>query len=199
MADWIDSIVSAWTGHRQFAEWLVKNTNSETIVELGVDYGFSTFVFANALKNTTGKIYGIDLFMGDPHTGTRNTYDFVMKNIKDHDVTNIEIIKGDFTSISKIWNKPIDILHIDGFHTYDAVKNDFTNWSSYVKDDGIIIFHDTAIPHFGINDFFRELNGGYKLYFIHSAGLGIYTKNVELYKLILSTFHNVYDFNIRPF
>jgi tetratricopeptide (TPR) repeat protein len=196
--DWVEGIVSAWTGHRNFAEWIVTQYSNPTVVELGVDYGYSTFVFANALKGTTGTIYGIDLFAGDVHAGYRNTYEGVIKNIKDHDVTNIEIIMGDFTHVSKLWNKPINILHIDGLHTYEAVKNDFTNWSKFVDDSGIILFHDTAIQHFGIKDFFRELDG-YRLYFTHSAGLGIYTKNEQLYKLILSTFDNVHDFNTKPF
>lgn len=201
MSDWIDNIISAWTGHRKFAEWLVHNTQSDVIVELGVDHGFSSFVFANALKNTNGVIYGIDLFIGDAHTGERNMYDVVMNSITEHNLENIQIVRGEFTTISKIWSKPINILHIDGFHTHEAVKNDFDCWSKHVNDDGIILFHDTAITDrgFGVKDFFRELSGGYKLYFTHSAGLGIFTKNVELYNKILNSFDNVFDFEKNPF
>jgi len=197
-SEWIEDILSAWTGHRNFAEWLVKYAKSEVVVELGVDYGYSTFVFANALKNTTGKIYGIDLFLGDEHTGIRDTYMSVMDNIKNHSLTNIEIIVGDFTEVSKTWEKPINILHIDGLHTYEAVKNDFESWSKYVSEDGIILFHDVAVEHFEVKYFFRDLKGGHKLYFTHSAGLGIYTKNTELYHLILKNFDNVFDFDTNP-
>jgi hypothetical protein len=196
--DWVESITSAWTGHRTFAEWLVWNTFPETIVELGVDYGYSTFVFANALKGTSGTIYGIDLFMGDVHTGYRNTYENVKKNIADHSVTNLELVVGDFDSISKLWKTPIDILHIDGLHTYEAVKNDFTNWSPFVKEDGIVLFHDIAVQSFGVKEFFKELTGGYKLFFLHSAGLGIFTRNKDLRDKIMDAFtNNVYDFEIR--
>lgn len=197
-SEWIEDIVSAWKGHRKFAEWLVKRAKSEVVVELGVDYGYSTFVFANALKNTTGKIYGIDLFLGDEHAGFRQTYTSVMDNIKNHSLTNIEIIVGDFTEVSKTWKKPINILHIDGLHTYDGVKNDFDSWSKYVSEDGTIIFHDVAVEHFEVKQFFRDLKGGHKLYFTHSAGLGIYTKNTELYHLILKNFDNVFDFDTNP-
>jgi cephalosporin hydroxylase len=196
--DWVESIVSAWTGHRVFAEWLVWNTFPETIVELGVDYGYSTFVFANALKGTSGTIYGIDLFMGDVHTGYRNTYENVKKNITDHSVTNLELVVGDFDSISKLWKTPIDILHIDGLHTYEAVKNDFTKWSPFVKENGIILFHDIAVQSFGVKEFFRELTGGYKMFFLHSAGLGIFTRNKDLRDKIMNRFsNNVYDFETR--
>ena len=196
--DWVESILSAWTGHRTFAEWLVWNTFPKTIVELGVDYGYSTFVFANALKGTSGTIYGIDLFMGDVHTGYRNTYETVKKNIIDHSVTNLELVVGDFDSISKLWKTPIDILHIDGLHTYEAVKNDFTKWSPFVKEEGIVLFHDIAVQSFGVKEFFRELAGGYKLFFLHSAGLGIFTRNKDLRDKIMNTFSkSVYDFESR--
>uniref|UniRef100_A0A6C0CUD6 Methyltransferase n=1 Tax=viral metagenome TaxID=1070528 RepID=A0A6C0CUD6_9ZZZZ len=199
MTDWIDQITSAWCGHRKFAEFLVDHYKDPIVVELGVDYGFSTFVFANALNETNGKIYGIDLFLGDIHTGYRNTYDSVINNISEHNLKNIEIIVGDFTEISNKWETPIDILHIDGLHTYDAVKNDFNNWNKYLKDDGVIIFHDVSVPYFGVKHFFKEVTYGFKLYFIHSAGLGICTKNQILYNKILENFDNVYDDITCPF
>jgi hypothetical protein len=36
----------------------------------------------------------------------------------------------------------IDILFIDGYHTYQAVKSDYTTYSPLVADNGIIAFHD---------------------------------------------------------
>lgn len=195
--DWIDNIVSAWTGHRKFAEFLVDKMKPNVIVELGVDYGFSSFVFANALKNQNGIIYGIDLFEGDIHTGIRNTYNSVLNNIKNHNLTKIKIIVGDFTEVSKTWNLPINILHIDGLHTYEAVKNDYENWSKFVEKDGIIIFHD-VVAFEEVANFFKEVSGWYKLFFTHSAGLGILTKNIELRNEIINNFSNVYNFEVNP-
>ncbi len=123
MTDWVEKIESAWKGHRKFAEWLVKEVNPKCIVELGVDYGYSTFVFANALKGTNGIMNGIDWFKGDSHASSRNTYKSIMENITKYNIKNINIIKGDFFEISKKWDKDIDVLHIDGFHTYEAVKS----------------------------------------------------------------------------
>jgi len=195
--DWIDNIISAWTGHRKFAEWLVHTVKPTTIVELGVDYGFSTFVFGNALQNSSGTIYGIDLFQGDIHTGFRDTSSSVTDKITEHNLTNIKIIKGEFTEVSKTWTTPIDILHIDGLHTFEAVKTDFLTWAPFVKNSGIILFHDiTAFAE--IQHFFRILSGGHKLYFTHSAGLGILTQNEELAHSIIASFNNVNDFAVTP-
>ena len=40
----------------------------------------------------------------------------------------------------------MDILFIDGDHTYDGVKNDFERYHKYVKTNGYIIFDDYHHP-----------------------------------------------------
>jgi len=199
-SDDIDKIQSAWTGHRSFAEWLVKTMHPEQIVDLGVDFGYSTFVFANAVaKQEHGTVTGIDWFEGDAHTGRRDTYEEVLKLRKDFGLINrLKIVKGDFRKISQSWDCKIDILHIDGFHTYEAVKGDFESWKKFLKPNSIVLFHDICVPGFGVVSFFRELNEGYKLYFTHSAGLGIYTKDTCLYNLIKASFPNVLDYKEIP-
>jgi hypothetical protein len=198
--DWIDNIISAWNGHRKFAEFLVRRMNPRVVVELGVDYGYSTFVFANALQQSnSGIIYGIDLFEGDIHTGFRNNYKKVLDCIESNNLTHVKIIQGEFGSISNIWMMPINILHIDGLHTYEAVWRDYKNWSKFVESDGIILFHDVT-AFYDIAKFFSEVQDGWlKIYFTHSAGLGILTKNVEMKNEILANFTNAIDYSKQPF
>ena len=38
----------------------------------------------------------------------------------------------------------LDLLFIDGDHTYEGVKADFETYSQLVKPDGLIVFHDIA-------------------------------------------------------
>lgn len=203
--DWIEDVTSAWKGHRNFAEWLVDLINPHVIVELGVDYGYSTYVFGQALqknkkeKKIEGRITGVDLFLGDVHAGERNTLDFVKDNIQKHDLTQIDIVVSDFAEYATQWKQPIDILHIDGLHTLEAVTEDFKNWAPFVRMNGVILFHDVAIEEFGIKDFFHHLKGGHKLYFKHSAGLGIYTRNTGLYEQIKKKYgKHIHDENITP-
>lgn len=168
--------ISAWKGHKEFAEWLVNEMSPNVIVDLGIDYGFSTYCFALAKK---GKVYGIDHFKGDSFTGIRDTHALVMENLeylKTKGITNIEIIKGEFNNVAKGWKKKIDILHIDEVPT--EIKNDFYTWGEFLSDDGVILLHNTqAFPE--VKEFFKELRLN-KLEFPESGGLGIVTKNEEL-------------------
>lgn len=184
----INNLPSGWNappfpGHRRFANWLVENMKPETIVDLGVDLGYSTFSFAEV---GIGHVYGIDSFQGDEDVGPRNTEEFVHKFKNDHNLNNVTFVKGMFSEVVKTWDKHIDILHIDGLHRFHAVEEDYNNWSKFVKDTGIILFHDViAFP--GVRDFFNkvELN---KLWFKESNGLGIASKDNNLIRSIQLSF-----------
>ena len=186
MTDWIEEITSAVKGHRAFFELLFTYMEPKTIVELGVDYGYTTSVFSNALKTNSlykSKVYGIDWFQGDTSSGFRDTKEFVDNKIQEHNMNNVQIIKGDFNEIVKAWNRDIDILFIDGSHDYESVKSDFEKWSKFVyEDEGLILFHDIAVEEFGVKQFYDEIDGYYKLEFNHSAGLGVITKDSELFE-----------------
>ncbi|GAI70354.1 unnamed protein product [marine sediment metagenome] len=48
--------------------------------------------------------------------------------------------------IAKTWNRPIDILFIDGNHRYEEVLFDYKTFAPFVKKNGLIIFHDIRHP-----------------------------------------------------
>ena len=183
----IQGITTAWTNHIVFAQWIVNKINPKVIVDLGVDYGYSTFSFAIP---QIGHVYGIDSFEGDYNTGIRDTIEIANENKKSLELDNITFIKGYFDEIAKVWDKPIDILHIDGFHSYEAVKNDYETWSKFLNDDGVILFHDTIVEDksFGVKKFFEEIDLP-KVNFTCSFGLGVVSKNKEIIEEISKFFN----------
>lgn len=188
-----DTPTTAWSGHRRFAEWLVQSLTPNVIVDLGVDYGFSTFSFA---MPRIGHVYGIDNFVGDEFIGEDNSgfrYSFVkMKREKLHLQDTLTFIEGDFNEIAETWDKKIDILHIDGSHHYEDVKRDFETWSKFLSDDGVILLHDTCVDEYhgneyGVRKFFDEIELP-KFTFTHSFGLGVVSKNQSLINHIQENF-----------
>jgi predicted O-methyltransferase YrrM len=187
-----DTPATAWSGHRQFAEKLVRFMNPKVIVDLGVDYGYSTFSFA---LPRIGHVYGVDNFTGDDFVGTHipEKYSYVMmKREKLHLQDNVTIIKGDFNEVATTWDKEIDILHIDGSHHYEDVKRDFETWSKFLSDNGVILLHDTCIEslngnEYGVKKFFDELDMP-KFTFTHCYGLGVVTKNPVILDYIKTNF-----------
>ena len=174
---------SAWIGHIDFAYDLVVNTKPRIITELGTHRGHSLFSFAQAVsdKKLKTKLYGIDSWEGDVQAGFYG--DKILQQIKNVKNTyykglNINLIQKYFRdAVSDFEDNSIDILHIDGLHTYEAVKQDYNDWLPKVKKDGIILLHDIAEKKgdFGVYklwDEIKEKDSGY-LEFTHSHGLGV--------------------------
>jgi len=181
------NVPTAWRGHEDFAVWLVKKLKPTVIVDLGTEFGFSTFVFA---APKIGTVYGIDWFKGDEFAGAPGTKEKFMNTLKEIEkrfgIYNVEVIEGRFSDIAKKWKLPIDILHIDGSHRYKDVKEDFENWSKFVKKDGVILLHDVYVPQdprFGVEKLYKEIDPP-KLRFFHSFGLGVISKDKKLIKKI---------------
>ena len=170
----IETIPSAWKGHRGFANWLVQYLQPKITVELGVDYGYSTFVLA---ENNPGKVYGIDTFEGDAHAGHRDTEQFQkveqFKNSNGFD--NLTLIKDTFDRVNQTWNQEIDLLHIDGLHTGEAVEHDLMNWSRFFHANTVVLMHD-VMSFDAVERVFINIPQP-KVRFIHSGGLGILCQN----------------------
>jgi glycosyltransferase involved in cell wall biosynthesis len=180
-----------WAGHKRFAYDLVRNNMPQTIVELGTHKGTSFFSFCQAVKDAhyDAQLYAIDTWKGDEHAGFYGDDVFVefqeMKE-KYYGSLKIKLLRKTFDEAAADFkNDAIDLLHIDGLHTYEAVKHDFESWFPKVRKDGIILLHDIFITrdNFGIYKLWEELKRKYEtIEFYHSYGLGVLFKNATRYR-----------------
>src|SRR5262245_18728740 len=120
---------SAWEAHAPFAFWLVDVSRPKVFVELGVHSGNSYCAFLQAIKKLRlpTQCYGIDTWTGDEHTGFYGNEVFVELS-EYHDARYSQLsslIRRTFDdSLTYFEDRSIDLLHIDGLHTYDAAKHD---------------------------------------------------------------------------
>jgi predicted O-methyltransferase YrrM len=172
---------SAWLEHAPFAFWLMAQIRPRTVVELGTHYGFSYFVLAEAARRLHLKteLYALDSWEGDDQAGYygEEVYDTV-KSVADRDYAGItHLLRGYFAdSRPLIADDSVDLLHIDGRHGYEDVKEDYEQWVSTVRDGGVILFHDTAErgPGFGVWRLWDEIASQHQSFaFTHCHGLGV--------------------------
>jgi hypothetical protein len=175
------TLVSAWKEHVPFAFFLIDAFRPKTFVELGTHNGDSYCAFCQAIQSTGSptKAFAVDSWEGDVHV----TYDSaILKELRAHHDPRYSqfstLMKMTFdNALANFADGSVDLLHIDGVHTYEAVKHDFDTWLPKVRPDaGIVLFHDTAVhrPTFGVFKLMDELRPRFPLFeFNNGKGLGV--------------------------
>jgi hypothetical protein len=189
-------LFSSWVEHTPFAMFVTSQLTPGSVVELGVHNGVSLCSFAQAARklNLSTQMFGIDSFEGDVHAGFHSEH--IYTNLKEYIEVkypdSVTLLKGYFNDfLEKFADHSIDILHIDGMHSYEAVKSDYDSWVSKVKTGGLILFHDTKVfeNEFGVWKLWAELtlnSPGFE--FDHGYGLGVLPvgngPGIELVKML---------------
>jgi len=171
---------NAWVGHTPFAYWVIETLKPATFVELGTHTGNSYFSFCQSIQDnrTETKAFAVDTWQGDAHAGfyDESIFDGV-KNTNLEYSTFSTLLRTTFDSALEYFEDgTVDLLHIDGLHTYEAVKHDFESWLPKMSSKGVVLFHDTNVRRddFGVYRLWSELSSRYTtLEFYHSHGLGI--------------------------
>ena len=177
---------SSWWEHVPIAHVMVEILKPETVVELGSHYGVSFFSFCEAAEKYSPNtyVYAIDTWQGDKQAGYYG--EKIYAKVKDHrdkyHSQRSSLLKSLFeNAAAKFEDNSIDILHIDGLHTYEAVKEDYYTWKDKVKDNGTILFHDWNVRSegFGVWKLWEEIkkDKSYSCLEVKNGhGLGIATK-----------------------
>src|SRR5436305_12674393 len=130
---------------------IMRAQRPETVVEIGSYLGRSTVFFALTLQRLggSGRMVAID-----PHTGDRQQLDGLASRtlpsfepFQEHCraagvATLVDAQVASSLDAAARWDGSIDLLFIDGWHSYDAVVADGEAWLPHLSEHGIVLFDD---------------------------------------------------------
>lgn len=149
-------------------------------VELGTHFGASFLALCQVIErlDLPCRPIAVDTWTGDPHAGHYDesvfqTFIFHLERYRDF-AGYLRMLFSE--AAPRFAPGSIDLLHIDGLHTYEAVRSDYETWLPKMSDRGVILFHDTN-EHgrgFGVWRLWEEIRDRHPTFELrHSHGLGI--------------------------
>ncbi len=165
---------SGWWTYVPFAHWLVRAAAPRVLVELGTSTGVSYSAFCNAVVEAglPTRCHAVDTWRG-----YSEIYEDFCQFHDQHYSKFSTLLRCTFDeALLQFSNSSIDLLHIDGLHTYEAARHDFESWLPKLSREGVILFHDTNVREgdFGVWRLWEELSGQYPSFeFLHGYGLGV--------------------------
>jgi predicted O-methyltransferase YrrM len=146
---------------------LVRKHPPATVVEIGTLHGGTLWAWTRIAPDDAA-IISIDL-PGGPFGGGYTEDDGVRLRGYARSKQTVHLIRADSHDsetrqrlVEVLGNRKIDVLFIDGDHTFDGVRRDFETFSPLVQGGGLIAFHD-IVPHddptCGVDRLWRDLVG----------------------------------------
>jgi MMP 1-O-methyltransferase len=128
----------------EFLWSLARNcTGRGAIVEIGSWQGKSTaWLAAGSKGGAKATVYAVD-----PHILKPENAQIFKENIMRVGLDDlVEPLVMTSAKAAESFDKPVELLFVDGDHNYEAVKSDFELWSPKLLDGGTIAFHDRNSP-----------------------------------------------------
>jgi tetratricopeptide (TPR) repeat protein len=173
--------VSAWIEHLPFMFWMIDALRPSSFVELGTHNGASYCAACEAVRALAldCRCYAVDTWRGDEHAGLYG--EEVWEDLRSHHDVRYSafsrLVRSTFDeAVAHFPDNSIDLLHIDGLHSYEAVQHDFDTWRPKLSENAVVMLHDTNVRErgFGVFRLWAEVTAGRPHFeFLHGHGLGV--------------------------
>jgi predicted O-methyltransferase YrrM len=123
---------------------LARDATTGPFVEIGRFKGGSTFVFASALPD------GFELWSYDLHVALRpdlpgESLDAELRAaLERYGLSHkVHVLVADSRTVEPP-PKPLELLFVDGDHSYEGANADYERWGAFVRPGGHLLFHDAV-------------------------------------------------------
>lgn len=176
MNPWEDLMVHTNAIHQHLTtlNFIVREFNLKSILEIGVQRGYSTVAFGYAIKDNGGELFSVDIA---PCPEARDKMGL-------RGLVNDWNFKESLSSDNLRWKKDIDLLFIDSEHSYKRMLTDLKHFEPFVKKNGFIVLHDVVVYRKegmtkAISEYFDNFENPkkYRYYrWFNDCGLGVIRK-----------------------
>jgi predicted O-methyltransferase YrrM len=154
---------------------VIAERTPRTVVEIGSYLGRSTVFLGHTVTRfgpSDARVVSIDPHTGDrqqleglgfARTSTLDLFRFIVSAAGLQDRIDIRVATSDEAALD--WTDEIDLLFVDGWHSYDAVRSDIAHWTPFLTRQGLVCFDD----YLTYGDVHRAVNDG-----CADAGLTVY-------------------------
>lgn len=148
---------------------LMQSIDPKVACEIGTEHGGTNLLISQSLKKLQTMI-AMDLFI-------RHKSHLMVFKCREMNLHFIDGSSHKGTTALRLNKyldgKKIDILFIDGDHSYEGVKQDFAMYRTFVREGGLTFFHDIVPDHGvqlgikthawtgGVPDLWKDLKGHY--------------------------------------
>lgn len=155
------SFADIWPIADQVGGWMTKDQGAmldeqarelpdgSAVLEIGSHQGRSTVVLGRVMQEKGGKVYAVDPFIDGKLFGGRKTRDIFEANIAKAGVEDtVELVCDYSTKIRESWDRPFQMLYIDGKHDYWTYTDDL-KWRVHLPEGAAVLVHD-CFASFGV-------------------------------------------------
>jgi predicted O-methyltransferase YrrM len=140
----------------RFLHWLGSKVPANGLaLEVGSFKGKSASFIASGL-GPTARLACVDTWRNDamPYDSQCDVMSEFLRNT-DNYRDLIETHRGTSAEVAEKWSRTLDVLFIDGDHSYQGCSTDMKAWMPFVRQGGWVAFHDSSEE--GVDRAIREL------------------------------------------